>query len=312
MTQGLGCSLYSLLSTDFRIPTTDCRPPDIRYSLTMSVVGPVLIDGRAVKPEDAAISVFDIGFQRGYGCFEAMRSYDGSIFRLGPHLDRLEMSATKLRLPTPDRDSIAGWCRSVAATAGESVVRMFVSGGTDARAPGSDSRTVVFAEAVRPGSLTMTVQSRMAPWHTDGDWSELTGAKALSYGFNLAASVAAQDDGFDDALLIGRSDHVLEGPTFSIGWISHGVFHTPGLEIGILESITRTAVIEVAGHIGMTVREGIYGIEDVMTADEVFAMSTVREVLPIVRVDDREFGVGAGTESLQKGFTALVNGELHR
>ncbi len=278
----------------------------------MAVLGSVLIDGLAVDPEHAVISVFDIGFQRGYGCFEAMRSYDGSIFRLEPHLDRLELSATKLRLPTPDRASITAWCRSTAETAGESVVRVFVSGGSDPRAPGTDSRVVVFAEAVRPGSLTMTVQSRTAPWHTDGDWSELTGAKALSYGFNLAASVAAQDDGFDDALLIGRRGHVLEGPTFSIGWISDGVFHTPGLKIGILESITRTAVIEVAGRLGMAVREGIYGIDDVLSADEVFAMSTVREVLPITQIDDREFGVGIGTRGLQGGFTALVEEELHR
>ena len=278
----------------------------------MTVLGDVLIDGVSVAADRAAISIFDIGFQRGYGCFEAMRSYHGSIFRLDPHLDRLARSATKLRLPTPDRDSIAGWCRSVAGAAGESVVRVFVSGGTDARAPGTDSRTVVFAEAVGPGSSTMTVQSRTAPWHTDGDWSELTGAKALSYGFNLAASVAAQDDGFDDALLIGRSGHVLEGPTFSIGWISDGAFHTPGLGIGILESITRSAVIEVAGRIGMTVRERIYGVGDMMAADEVFAMSTTREVFPIVRVDDREFRVGAGAESLQKGFSALVDEELHR
>jgi branched-subunit amino acid aminotransferase/4-amino-4-deoxychorismate lyase len=158
----------------------------------------------------------------------------------------------------------------------------------------------------------MTIQSRTAPWHTDGDWSELTGAKALSYGFNLAASVAAQGNGFDDALLIGRSGHVLEGPTFSIGWISDGVFHTPSLEIGILESITRTAAIEVADRIGMTIRQGIYGIDDVMIADEVFAMSTVREVLPVVQVDEREFRTGIGTKGLQEGFTALVDEELHR
>lgn len=282
------------------------------YASRMTVLGAVLIDGVAVDAQDAAISVFDIGFQRGYGCFEAMRSYDGSIFRLAPHLDRLELSAAKLRLPTPDRDSIDTWCRSVAEIAGEGVVRVFVSGGTDARVPGTNSRVVVFAEAVGSGPSTMTIQSRTAPWHTDGDWSELTGAKALSYGFNLAASVAAQGNGFDDALLIGRSGHVLEGPTFSIGWISDGVFHTPSLEIGILESITRTAAIEVAGRIGMTIRQGIYGLDDVMIADEVFAMSTVREVLPVVQVDERQFGAGIGTKGLQEGFTALVDEELHR
>ncbi len=278
----------------------------------MAVLGSVLIDGLAVNPVYAAIAVFDIGLRRGYGCFEAMRSHDGSIFRLGSHLDRLEMSAAKLRLPIPDRDSIAMWCRSTAETAGESVVRVFISGGTDARIPGTNSRVVVFAEAVRPGSSTMTVQTRTAPWHTDGDWFELTGAKALSYGFNLAASVAAQGDGFDDALLIGRSGHVLEGPTFSVAWISDGIFHTPSLEIGILESITRTAVIEVAGRVGMTITEGLYGIDDVMSADEIFAMSTVREVLSIVQVDDRLLRSGVGTKNLQDGFTALVAEELHR
>ncbi len=278
----------------------------------MTVIGDVLIDGVPVSATDAVISVFDIGFQRGYGCFEAMRSYDGSIFRLSPHLDRLEVSAAKLRLPTPDRDSIADWCRSVAEIAGDSVVKVFVSGGTDASVPGTNSRIVIFAEAVRPGSSTMTVQARTAPWHTDGDWSELTGAKALSYGFNLAASVAAQANGFDDALLIGRHGHVLEGPTFAIGWIRDGVFQTPGLEIGILESITRTATIEVAGRIGMTVEEGSYGFDDLMGADETFAMSTLREVLPIVQVDDRKFRAGIGTKGLQDGFAALVEAELYR
>jgi branched-subunit amino acid aminotransferase/4-amino-4-deoxychorismate lyase len=105
---------------------------------------------------------------------------------------------------------------------------------------------------------------------------------------------------------------VLEGPTFSIGWISRGVFHTPSLEIGILESITRSAVIEVAARVGMTVNEGLYEIDDVMDADEIFAMSTVREVLSIVQVDDRGFPAGPGTKLLQEGFTELVDEELRR
>ena len=59
----------------------------------MAVLGSVLIDGVPSDAKDAAISVFDIGFQRGYGCFEAMRAYDGRVFRLDQHLTRLEMSA---------------------------------------------------------------------------------------------------------------------------------------------------------------------------------------------------------------------------
>jgi len=276
----------------------------------MAVLGSVLIDGVPSDAADAAISVFDIGFQRGYGCFEAMRSYDGQVFRLEQHLTRLEMSALKLRLPTLDRAVIAAWCREVAAEAGDGVVRVFISGGTDPKRLGTDSRTVAFAESANPGPAAMQLQTRTAPWHSDGEWFELTGAKALSYGFNLAASVAAQDDGFDDALLMGRDDHVLEGPTFSIGWINAGILYTPGLTLGILESITRGAVIDVASRIGMEVRQGFYGRDAVLDADEVVAMSTVREVRGVGRVDDQVFSPGEGTAALQAGFTALVNEEL--
>ncbi len=276
----------------------------------MAVLGSVLIDGVPSDAEHAAISVFDIGFQRGYGCFEAMRAYDGTVFRLDQHLTRLEMSATKLRLPVPNRDTIAEWCRSIAAEAGDSVVRVFISGGVDPYRPGTDSKIVVFAESVHPGPVTMRLQSRIAPWHSDGDWFELTGAKALSYGFNLAATVAARQDGFDDALLLGRGGHVLEGPTFSVGWISNGVLFTPGLDLGILESITRCTAIEVAERVGIEVREGVYDIGMVNAADEVMAMSTVREIKGISHIDDRLFQPGPGTAALQEGFRAMVAEEV--
>jgi len=278
----------------------------------MAVVGSVLIDGEPFAPEHASISVFDIGFQRGYGCFEAMRSYEGSIFRLDAHLERLARSAAKLHMPEPDREAIGTWCRSAAATAGDGVVRAFISGGTDAKAPGTNSRIVVFAESVPPMPDALALQTGVAPWHTDGEWFELTGAKGLSYGFNLVASLVAVQAGFDDALLIGRRGHVLEGPTFSIGWISNGVFHTPAIEIGILESITRRAVIDAAEGIGMTVREGIYNVEAVMDAEEVVAMSTVREVLPVAKIDLQTYRPGPATSRLKQAFTGLVERELGR
>ena len=278
----------------------------------MAVLGHVLIDGEPVEPTEAAISVFDIGFQRGYGCFEAMRAYDGTIFRLDEHLERLGNSAAKLHLPAPDEAAISSWCESVASFAGDSVVRTFISGGTDPRHPGTNSRIVIYAESVPFMPETLSLQLRVAPWHTDGEWFELTGAKGLSYGFNLAASIVASEAGFDDALLIGAKGHVLEGPTFSIGWVTDGVFMTPGIEIGILESITRRAVIEAADRIGVSVEEGVYGVDALAEADEVVAMSTVREVRPVVRIDDSTYPVGPVTVALREAFTELVAAELGR
>lgn len=276
----------------------------------MAVIGRVLIDGKPVDPGDAAISVLDVGFQRGYGCFEAMRVYRGKAFRQGAHLDRLAKSAAKLYLPVPDRADLDDWCTAVAAASGESVIRVFVSGGTDPQNLGTNSTTIVLAEEAPTDQPPVSLQSRIAPWHTDSEWFELTGAKALSYGFNLAASVASQRAGFDDALLIGRSGNVLEGPNFSVGWIGNATFYTPTLETGILESITRRAAIEVAEREGIGVVEGIFKLADVLEADEVLALSTVKEVSPVFRVDDRDYADGPVTAQLAKGFADLVAEEL--
>jgi branched-subunit amino acid aminotransferase/4-amino-4-deoxychorismate lyase len=276
----------------------------------MTVIGQVLIDGEPVDADHAAISVLDVGFQRGYGCFEALRVYEGRAFRQGAHLDRLGKSAAKLHLPTPERADLEAWCTQVAEASRESIMRVFVSGGTDPKALGTNSRTIVLAEEPPQDHQAVSLQSRLAPWHTDSEWFELTGAKALSYGFNLAASVAAQLAGFDDALLVGRSGHVLEGPNFSVGWVADGVFRTPTLDTGILESITRRAVIEVAEHAGIPVREGVYDLQAVLDADEMLALSTVKEVSPVRRVDDREYDAGPITAILAKGFAHLVAEEL--
>lgn len=285
---------------------------DGRTMRVMAVIGQVLIDGIPVDPDAASISVLDVGFQRGYGCFEALRVYDGEIFRLDQHLDRLASSATKLHIPVSDRIELVAWCTTVAQAAGDAIVRVFLSGGTDPKNLGTNSRTVVLAGEVPSQPPVLSLQSRIAPWHTDSEWFELTGAKALSYGFNLAASFEAQRAGFDDALLIGRSGNVLEGPTFSVAWISGGVFYTPSLEIGILESITRRATIEVAERAGVEVIEGRYGLDEVINADEVIALSTVKEIHPIRRVDDHEFEAGPVTATLASGFAALVAEELGR
>ena len=276
----------------------------------MAVIGQILVDGTPVDPDQAAISVLDVGFQRGYGCFEAMRVYGGKAFRQDAHLDRLAKSAAKLHLPVPNRADLDDWCTAIAASSGDSVVRVFVSGGTDPRNLGTDSTTIVLAEEPPAEQPAVSLQSRIAPWHTDSEWFELTGAKALSYGFNLAASVASQRAGFDDALLIGRSGNVLEGPSFSVGWISDGSFSTPTLETGILESITRRAAIEVAERKGITVVEGVFDLQDVLAADEMVVLSTVKEISPVRRVDDHDYAKGPVTAQLAEGFADLVAEEL--
>jgi branched-chain amino acid aminotransferase len=131
----------------------------------------------------------------------------------------------------------------------------------------------------------------------------------LSYGPNLAATIAAKSRGFDDAVLVGAGGSVLEGPTFSIGWVTAGVIITPGLAANILESVTRSAVIEVATDLGYEVVEGSFPPSDMSTADEVFTMSTVREVSAVNRIGATSIAPGPVTEALRQGFRRLVERE---
>jgi len=275
----------------------------------MTVLGPVLIDGAAVDPDEAMVSVFDIGLLRGYGCFETVRSYAGRPFRLDWHLDRLEASAAIMGIPLPDRAILGSWIRDRAAE-GDCSVRVVVTGGTDATRPGVGSRVIVTADSLGHIAAEMRLQPRPAPWHADGAPSELTGAKTLSYGPNLAARLAAVADGFDDALLIGESGSVLEGPTYSIGWVREGRLEYPGPELMVLPGVTVATVSEVAPRVGLEPAPGRYDLDRLLGADEVVAMSTLREVRPVVAVGARRLTAGPFAGRLSAEFLELVEDEL--
>jgi branched-subunit amino acid aminotransferase/4-amino-4-deoxychorismate lyase len=275
----------------------------------VSVLGPVLVDGEEVPADQAVLSVHDIGLQRGYGCFESIRSYRGRPFRLAQHLDRLENSAGVMRMPLPDRASLDAWTRHRAAE-GDCSVRIIVTGGIDAAVPGVESRTIVMASPLPEIPPILRLQPRPAPWHSDGAESELTGAKSLSYAPNLAARLAAVADGFDDALLIGRSGAVLEGPTYSIGWVRGRTLEIPGPELGVLAGVTSAAVCEVAPRLGLEVAPGAYPIERMMDADEVLAMSTLRAVRPVIAVGATTLRRGPWADRLERGYEELVEVEL--
>lgn len=276
----------------------------------MAVVGDVLINGTPFAPSEARLSVFDVGLQRGYGCFEAFRAYRGRIFRLGLHLDRLELSAERLAIALPQRRDLERWAADRALAGGDCIVRMFVTGGLDPFNPGTDNSVIVLAEPLPPPKASLEIAPLPAPWHPGGSVSELTGAKTLSYGPNLAASLAARRTGADDALLIGRDGTVLEGPTYSVAWITADRLETPGIDLGILASITRSVALDVAPSCGLEVVEGSFPLQRVIGADEVMALSTLKEVMPVSRVGDRRFAVGERSAQLAAGFEQVVRREL--
>jgi branched-chain amino acid aminotransferase len=134
----------------------------------------------------------------------------------------------------------------------------------------------------------------------------LDGIKSLSYAANMLASRLARERGFDEALLITPHGRVLEAPTSSIFWVANGEVLTPPLDDHILASITRAAVIELAGA-----KERPCTLDDLLAADEAFLASTVREVQPVAAIDGRTFDDGgAVTTATAEALRALIRSQL--
>jgi branched-chain amino acid aminotransferase len=234
------------------------------------------LDGRISPAEEASIPVVDDGFIRGDGVFEVIRIYNGKPYALPEHLDRLERSATNLRL---------GWDVPRAELEAETMALLGERGG---EAFDGALRIVLTRGGRR---LLLTEQVAPAPvggarvcFVTFAPTRILDGVKSLSYAANMLAGRLARERGFHEALLVTPHGRVLEAPTASVFWVDErGDLCTPPLEDHILASITRQRLLAL-----MEVRECPATTEDLLGAREAFLASTLREVGPVSAIEDRE------------------------
>jgi branched-chain amino acid aminotransferase len=261
----------------------------------------VLIDGEA---GDGRISAFDDGLLRGDGCFEAIRSYDGRPFAIDEHYRRLTASAGALGIPVPAATDLGSWIERVAVAGGDCIVRVVLTRGGTVPGHALPSRCVVMSHPIPSVALELSLLPVSAPWHPAGRSWELSGVKTTSYAPNQAASRVARQRGFDDALLLSDTGTILEGPTFTFAWVVDGVLETPGLEMGILDSITRRLMIADSATVGIEVLEGRFDLSRLEVASEAMAISTVKQVASVARVGDWTFAAG--------DVAVTLNAELSR
>jgi branched-chain amino acid aminotransferase len=228
------------------------------------------LDGELMPTEQAHIPVTDEGLLRGDGAFEVVRLYAGRGFGLGEHLERLSRSAANLLLPL-DLAAVERDVRSLLAAAqpGDALLRILVTRG---------GRRIALLEP-----LPAYPQSIALGRVTYAPTLVLDGIKSLSYAANMLASRRARERGFDEALLVSPDGHVLECPTASFFWVRARELLTPPLEDHVLESITRRLIMSVTGA-----RERATSLEDLASAEEAFIASSVREVLPVHRIEGLE------------------------
>ena len=262
-----------------------------------------LIDGH----REDSISVYDEGLLRGDGCFEAIRSYGGMPFAFGDHYKRLTRSAAALNIPCPPETDLRKWVDELAGEGDECIVRVVLTRGS-----GTSGRCVVLWQPVPAPAGAMRLLPVDAPWHPGGHLWELSGAKTISYAPNMAASRLARSKDFDDALLISREGFVLEGPTFTVAWFRAGMIEIPSLDLGILDSVTSRQLLSAAAAEGMTIVSGRFRLDALAEATEVVALSTVKEVSPVIAIGESDFVPGAFTESLALLYRGLVESERNK
>ncbi len=278
----------------------------------MNVFTSVSIDGVPLDPAEASIPVSDMGFIRGFGVFEVIHGIGGRCFRLASHLARLQRSAEMLGIELPAPEAISEWATRAAGHHDNGVIRILVSAGDDPFE--GTTRVVVTSEPSPTPATELTLLPVFAPWHSDGERWELLGAKTLSYANNLGALRAAALEGFSDALLVGRTGRILEGPTFSVAWVveeeGRTVYETPSMSLGILDSITRQLALDSAGDAGLEIREVEVGLDRLDDATEFFVLSTLRKAVPVTAVGERVFSPGPATRDLRRAIEERTMHEL--
>lgn len=241
----------------------------------MTVPEIAIVDGVEHPLAAARLPLTDAIVVRGDAAFESIGVWSGRPFRLDDHLDRLDRSLTALRLPPADRTvlvsdlerALARGLEAAGSGTADAILRCVVT------ATGTRIITVG-PQPQRPPLLRL--EPLLAPW-VDGSWA-LAGAKTTSYAANMTLGRIAAAAGADDALLVSRDGHVLEGPTFGVAWVADGVLRVPDVSLGIIDSISRRVVVEVAIEAGMPVESGRWPVSDLLEADAVVTSSAVRPV----------------------------------
>jgi branched-chain amino acid aminotransferase len=283
----------------------------------------IFIDGKYVAEKDAKISVFDHGLLYGDGIFEGIRAYNGRVFKLEEHIDRLFCSAKAIMLTIPmTRKALIEEVSRACATnkIRDGYIRLVVTRGVGnlglspahCKKPSviiiADKITMYPPEFYRKGLDLITVPTMRSPP------SALNPAiKSLNYLNNVLAKIEASQGGVLEAIMLNAQGYVAECTGDNVFIIKGGQIFTPPVTAGALNGITRQVVIQLAReHLGVEVQERNMTRYDIFIADECFLTGTGAEIIPAVKLDGRVIGEGKPgpmTVKLIQAFRDLTSQE---
>lgn len=280
----------------------------------------VWINGKFFDKADAKVSVYDHGLLYGDGVFEGIRVYHGKVFRLKQHMDRLYDSARSIWLEIPmSKEALTAAVEETVRIneKEDGYIRLVVTRGSgtlglDPRKCDPQMIIIVDDISLYPSALyengleiitAATIRSHPAALSPR--------VKSLNYLNNILAKIEAIRGGCLEALMLNHKGEVAECTGDNVFIVKGGQLRTPPIDAGILEGVTRNAVMELARADRMDVREMVLTRHDIFTADEFFLTGTAAEIIPVVKCDGRPIGNGKPgpvTKELRARFQELVRG----
>lgn len=279
----------------------------------------VYINGKFFDKAEAKISVYDHGLLYGDGVFEGIRIYGGKVFRLKQHVDRIFESAKAIKLEIPlTREQFADAIQKTVDInqKRDGYIRPLVTRGAgylglDIRKT-TDPQVIIIVDDISlyPPELyengmeiatVTTIRNHPAALNPR--------IKSLNYLNNILAKIEGINAGCMEALMLNHKGEVAECTGDNIFIVKNGALRTPPPDAGILEGVTRAAVIEIAERLKIPVQQISMTRHDVFIADECFLTGTAAEVIPVVKCDGRALGtgkVGPITRQIREHFQRLT------
>lgn len=282
----------------------------------------VYIDGKYYPKEEAKVSVFDHGLLYGDGIFEGIRAYNGRVFRLDEHLERLYLSARSILIDIPltlDEMRTAVLDTIRLNNQKDSYIRLLVTRGKGDL--GLDPR-----KCPRAAIIIISDEIKLYPKETYENGLKLIIAstrknspdalspriKSLNYLNNILGKIEAINAGCSEAVMLDRHGYLTECTSENIFLVKNNCLFTPTATVGILEGITRSVVMELASKLGYQVQMSLLTAHDLYVADEVFVTGTGAEIIPVVDLCGRCIGSGKPgpiTKKLLTEFRSLTQSE---
>lgn len=265
-----------------------------------------LVNGTEVEKVNFNLPIENLAVWRGDGVFEAIKLHDGFPFGLNRHIERLKDSCKKQYFNGVNFELVKNSIIEISSKYKSGYVRVLILRND------LDEGFDIFSFYQNPQAIppVITLESQFAPWHPGGDYEvypdSLIGSKSTSYAYNVRQTREANQKGYTDALLVNSKQVILEGPTFSIGWIDGNEVFVPDLGLGILNSITRQYLLKFGDEKKLKVNCARITLQEIYKVDSVFILSTAKHAVFVSKIDDNLYSESPVIKDIQELYKQEV------